>query len=253
MAKISRFTPIMVSCTLVLCVFLYRLWTLEKEERRRGILSVEHVKDTTLPVLRETFETESRPMVVNCNYKKINSVPGNIVLSAKLKGGYLDEMTNNVMDGMFVKNLKYDKKRHRELLDYYFENKDEMFKEKLGFYLSQKFDAFLKSISELREFRVKEIYITSLLQPDMRTSRSFYVNFDVLIHREEKNHGKHLKCLGEILDIRSLSSLHFKLVLYSVKVVGVVMEDKVFFDQLTDPYNTTTYEFLKPDERTHRF
>ena len=231
----------------IVFIFIYRLRFIQKESHRKGILSVEHVKDTSLPILIENFNTESTEQIVNCTYKNINSVPGNIVLSTKMKGGYLDEMTNEMVDGVFTKNLAFDKKRHKQLINneiYHYENNDKFFKEKIGFYLNQKFDKILKSIVDLREFKVKDLYITKLLQPDMRTSRSFYLNFDALIYRDEKNHGKHLKCLGEIVDIRSLSKLNFKLILYSVKVIGVVTEDKFVFDDFTDPYNTNTYTFV---------
>lgn len=226
---------------------LHRQWV-DHEETRRGMLSVERVKDTSLLVLKETFKTESDNLTINCNYKKINSVPGDIILTNKLKGSYLDEITNEVLEGIFKRNLKYDKKRHKELLNnkiYYYENKDKYFKEKVGFYLAQKFEAYLASIVALRGFQVKELFIGKLIQPDMRTSRSFYVDFDVLIHREEKNHGKHLKCLAEIVDIRNFSRLNFHMILYSVRVIGVVMEDMVSFDVFSDPFYTSTFKIIK--------
>ena len=243
----KRGISLIITCVIFLLWCLHRRW-LHQEETRRGILSVEQVKDTSLGVLKETFKTESDKMIVNCNYKKINSVPGDIVLTNKLKGSYLDEITNEVLEGLFKRNLKYDKTRHKELLDnkiYYYENKDKYFKEKVGFYLAQKFEAFLASIDALRGFQVKEIYIGKLIQPDVRTSRSFYVDFDVLIHREEKNHGKHLKCLAEIVDIRSFSRLNFRMILYSIKVIGIVMEDMVSFEVLPDPFYTSTYKFVR--------
>ena len=211
---------------------------------REGQLAIEYVKDTSLPILREEFNTyylgDGEHAVVNCNYKKINSVPGDIVLRNKLAGSYIDEYKNEVLEGFFLRNLHYVKNRHSDIIKnkiYFDENTDGYFKEKMGFYLAQKFDNFMKTIKELAGFVVKDIYIERLRQPDMRTSRTFYVNFDVLIHREEKNHGKHLKCLGEIVNIKSLSKLNFNLILYSVKVVGVVMEDKLAFDPMASPFD----------------
>jgi len=218
----------------------------ESTKHKQGVLNIEYVKDTELDYLKESFETESDEAIFNCNYRRISSTPGNIMLNNQMKGSYLDEMRNDVLEGFFRQYIKYDKNRHKDLLNgkiYYFENKDKYFKEKLAFYLSNKFESYLKTILELREFQIKYIYIDELRQPDMRTSRSYYVNFDVLIYRNEKNHGKHLKCLAEILDIKSLSRLSFNLVLYSVKVLGIVMEDKMMFD--SDPFNMNTYEFLE--------
>lgn len=242
----KRGAIVVITCMVLLWGFR-RLW-IDREDTRRGILSVEQVKDTSLSVLKETFETESDNLTVNCNYKKINSVPGDVVLTNQLKGSYLDEMTNAVLEGVFKQNLKYDKKRYKQLLFnqiYNFENTDKYFKEKVAFYLAQKFEAFLTSIVALRGFQVKDIYIEKLMQPDMRTSRSFCVDFDVLIHREEKNHGKHLKCLVEIVDIRSFSRLNFRMILYYVKVIGIVMEDMVSFKVLPDPFYTSTYKYIK--------
>ena len=112
---------------------------------------------------------------------------------------------------------------------YTYENTDKYFHKKIGFYIQRKFDKWMQTISyALKDFRVVKLNVNMLKQPlKHKTSRDYSIDFDVVVYRKYKNHGKHVNVKAEIANIKSLSSLLFDFYVYQIEILGYVFEDKI--------------------------
>lgn len=181
----------------------------------------------------EYFENtfNSNRFFINCKYEKIQSIPGDIIVNKEHKGKFYDEIKNNELEKMLKQNLKIDKKRFAQLkkgLIYKHENTDSYFKNKIGLILALKFESWLSNVFSISKFECIKVNINKLFQPnEYQTSRNYYIDVDFLIHRKDKNHGKHLNIVCEVTNIKSLEMMLFKFDVYDLKVLGVVFEDKI--------------------------
>lgn len=162
--------------------------------------------------------------LINCNFNKINSIPGD-VKSTKTYA-FVNEISNKEFLSMLLPNILSEL---NGLDKYIHQNTDKYFHKKIGFYTQQMFDKWMQSISyTLKDFRVVKLNINMLKQPSKhKTSRDYLIDFDVVIHRKYKNHGKHVNVKAEIANIKSLSSLLFDFHIYHIEILGYVFEDKI--------------------------
>ncbi len=159
--------------------------------------------------------------LINCHFNKISSIPENI--TSTKKNTFVNEMPNEqfqkLLSSKVIKDFNVPMYNHK--------NTDNYFQKKCGFYVKLKFEKWIQSISyKLKEFKIVKLNTNELFQPTKdETSRNYLIDFDVLVYRKYKNHGKHMNVKAHISNITSLSSLLFDLNVYSIKVLGIVFED----------------------------
>tara|TARA_Y100000816_G_C25944105_1_gene492483 strand:- start:108 stop:650 length:543 start_codon:yes stop_codon:yes gene_type:complete len=171
--------------------------------------------------VKEHFEENT--FYYNCNYKKINSFPIEISLNKNLNS-YIQEISNKELLQILRKNL-LTQKPNTKIYQYKIIDKFEL----NNFYsiISYKFQKIIQNINKIKDFKIINLYINHLYKPTFDKSKHYLIDFDVLLYRKNKFHGKHINIKAKINNLYKITDKNFDLNIYSIMILGIVFEDKI--------------------------